>query len=47
VLMQDGQPACLFISTGDGPEPRRRGDRNTMERAWNVAIPLRRAGVTR
>ena len=40
LLMQDGRATHLFVSTGDGPEPRRRGDRNTMERAWNAAIPL-------
>ncbi len=41
LLMDHGRPICLFVSTGDGPEPRRRGDRNTMTRAWNAAIPLR------
>ena len=44
LLMEGGRATCLFVSTGDGPEPRRRGDRNTMERAWNAAIPLRSAG---
>ena len=43
LLMEDGQPRWLFVSTGDGPEPRRRGDRNTMTRAWNAVIPLRDA----
>ena len=45
LLMEAGRPACLFVSTGDGPEPRRRGDRNSMQRTWNTAIPLRRSGV--
>ena len=47
LLMEGGQATCLFVSTGDGPEPRRRGDRNTMARAWNAAIPLRAAGERR
>jgi hypothetical protein len=46
LLMQDGLPTCLLVSTGDGPEPRRRGDRNTMTRAWNAAIPLRAPAAT-
>jgi hypothetical protein len=43
LLMEDGRPVCLFVSAGAGPEPRGRGDRNTMTRTWNVAIPLRTA----
>ena len=45
LLFEAGVPTCLFVSTGDGPEPRRRGDRNTMQRAWNAALPLRPSGA--
>jgi hypothetical protein len=41
LLFQDGRPTHLFVSTGEGPEPSRRGDRNSMVRSWNMAIPLR------
>jgi hypothetical protein len=40
LVLDGGRAVCLLVSTGDGPEPRRRGDRNTMTRAYNLAIPL-------